>query len=129
MNLIKLLFSQEAKEFIYEQSVYRKNKGLNKLVVVLFYHSGESWTMSFCGNFVEMVEKHKVEKDSDFILWSDTNLDELKFKESEIEVYIENSIISELEEKSMVIIDAAKGEVKNRTVGVLFIKKESNVYG
>jgi len=85
--------------------------------------------MSFCGNFVEMVDKHKVEADSDFILWLETNLDELKFKESEIEVYIERSIISELEEKSMIIIDAAKGEVKNRTVGVLFIKKESNVYG
>lgn len=85
--------------------------------------------MSFCGNFVEMVDKHKVENDSDFILWSDTNLDEIKFKESEIEVFIEGSIIPELEEKSMVIIDAAKGEVKNRTVGVLFIKKESNVYG
>lgn len=85
--------------------------------------------MSFCGNFVEMVDKYKVETDSDFILWSDTNLDEIKFKESEIEVYIEGSIIPELEEKSMVIIDAAKGEVKNQTVGVLFIKKESNVYG
>jgi len=75
------------------------------------------------------VDKHKVEYDSDFILWPETNLDEIKFKESEIEVYIENSIISELEEKSMIIIDAAKGELKNRTVGVLFIKKESNVYG
>ena len=85
--------------------------------------------MSFCGNFVEMVDKYKVETDSEFILWSDTNLDEIKFKESEIEVYIEGSIIPELEEKSMVIIDAAKGEVENRTVGVLFIKKESNVYG
>lgn len=85
--------------------------------------------MSFCGNFVEMVDKEKVETDSDFILWSETNLDELMFKESEIEVYVELSIISELEEKSMIIIDAAKGEVKNRTVGVLFIKKESNVYG
>ncbi|TFF69023.1 MAG: hypothetical protein EU516_01525 [Promethearchaeota archaeon] len=85
--------------------------------------------MSFCGNFVEMVEKQKVEEDSDFILWTDSNLDELKFKESEIEIYIEGSIIPELEEKSMIIIDAAKGEVKNRTVGVLFIKKESNVYG
>jgi hypothetical protein len=85
--------------------------------------------MSFCGNFVEMVEKQKVEEDSDFILWTDSNLDELKFKESEIEIYIEGSIIPELEEKSMIIIDDAKGEVKNRTVGVLFIKKESNVYG
>jgi len=85
--------------------------------------------MSFCGNFVEMVEKYKVEEDSDFILWTDSNLDELEFKESEVEVYIEGTIIPELEEKSMIIIDAAKGEVKNRTVGVLFIKKESNVYG
>ena len=85
--------------------------------------------MSFCGNFVEMVEKHKVISDSDFLLWPETNLEEIRFQGDEIEVHIERSIISELEEKSMLIIDAAKGEVKNRTVGVLFIKKESNVYG
>ena len=85
--------------------------------------------MSFCGNFVEMVEKHKVDFDTDFILWSDTNLDDKKPQKGEIEVYIERSIIPELEEKSMVIIDAAKGEVSNKTVGVLFIKKDSNVYG
>jgi hypothetical protein len=85
--------------------------------------------MSFCGNFVEMVEKHKVDFDTDFILWLDTNLDEEKSQKGEIEVYIERSIIPELEEKSLVIIDAAKGEVSNKTVGVLFIKKDSNVYG
>jgi hypothetical protein len=85
--------------------------------------------MSFCGNFVEMVEKQKVDKDFDFIAWSDTNLDDAKVKKAEIEVYIERSIIPELEEKSMVIIDAAKGEISNKTVGMLFIKKDSNVYG
>jgi hypothetical protein len=85
--------------------------------------------MSFCGNFVEMVEKHKVDEDMDFILWSDTNLDDEKVKKAEIEVYIEKSIIPELEEKSLIIIDAAKGEISNKTVGVLFIKKDSNVYG
>ena len=42
VNNIKLIFSQEAKDFIYDQSLYRRNKGLNNLVVVLFYHSGES---------------------------------------------------------------------------------------
>ena len=42
VNYIKLIFSQEAKDFIYEQNNYRKSKGLNKLVVVLFYHSGET---------------------------------------------------------------------------------------
>lgn len=85
--------------------------------------------MSFCGNFVEMVEKHKVDEDMDFILWSDTNLDDEKVNKAEIEVYIEKSIIPELEEKSLIIIDAAKGEISNKTVGVLFIKKDSNVYG
>lgn len=85
--------------------------------------------MSFCGNFVEMVEKHKVDEDMDFILWLDTNLDDEKVKKAEIEVYVEKSIIPELEEKSLIIIDAAKGEISNKTVGVLFIKKDSNVYG
>jgi hypothetical protein len=85
--------------------------------------------MSFCGNFVEMVDKSKVDRDTDFILWEDTNLDENEFRKDEIEVYIEKSIIPELEEKSLIIIDAAQGELDNRTVGVLFIKKESDVYG
>jgi hypothetical protein len=42
VTIIKLVFSQEAKDFIYEQNSYRKNVGLNKSVVVLFYHSGET---------------------------------------------------------------------------------------
>jgi hypothetical protein len=85
--------------------------------------------MSFCGNFVEMVEKEKVSSDSDFILWPDTNLEESNLKLDDIEVYVEKTIIPELDKKSIVIIDAAKGNVKNKTIGVLFIKNESNVYG
>jgi hypothetical protein len=42
VNIIKLIFSKDAKDFIYEQISYRRNAGLNKMVVVLFYHSGET---------------------------------------------------------------------------------------
>ncbi len=42
VNFIKLIFSNEAKDFILEQASYRKDKNLDKLVVVLFYHSGET---------------------------------------------------------------------------------------
>jgi len=42
VNFIKLSFSNEAKKFIHEQISIRKIDGSNKLVLVLFYHSGES---------------------------------------------------------------------------------------
>jgi hypothetical protein len=58
-----------------------------------------------------------VESDKDFILWTDfanNNLD--------LNVYIEKSIIKELESKSLIEIHAAIGDVKGETIGVLFIK-------
>ena len=81
--------------------------------------------MSICGNFVELVERSKVFTDSDFERCYDTNLD----KNSEIEIYIERKIIPELEEKSLIIIEAAIGNVEGQEVGMLFIKRNSNTYG
>lgn len=85
--------------------------------------------MNFCGNVVELVEKYKVVNDNDFIHWKDTNLDDQLDNCLEIEVYIEKKIISELEEKPLIIIDAAIGELKGSKIGMLFMKKDSNVYG
>lgn len=85
--------------------------------------------MSFCGNVVELVEKYKVYNDDDFIRWKDTNIYENIDDYLEIEVYIEKKIISELEEKPLIIIDAAIGEVNGNKVGILFMKKNSNLYG
>ncbi|MFX1587176.1 MAG: hypothetical protein ACFFC1_03390 [Promethearchaeota archaeon] len=85
--------------------------------------------MNFCGNVVELVEKYKVYNDDDFIRWKDTNIYENIDDYLEIEVYIEKKIISELEEKPLIIIDAAIGEVNGNKVGILFMKKNSNLYG
>ncbi len=85
--------------------------------------------MSLCGNFVELVEKFKLLDDNDFVKLNDTNIENEQFKAEHIEVYIEKNIIPELEEKPLTIVDAAVGEVKGKKVGVLFIKKNSNVYG
>ncbi len=85
--------------------------------------------MSFCGNVVELVEKYKVYKDNDFIEWQNTNINKNLNKDLEIEVYIEKKIILELEDKPLVIIDASLGEVNGKKVGILFMKKDSNVYG
>jgi hypothetical protein len=80
--------------------------------------------MAFCGNVVELVQKHKVLKDkTGFVKWDEFDED------YEIEVYIENPLVPEFEQKPTMLIDAALGEVKGKTVGMLFIKKESNVYG
>ena len=85
--------------------------------------------MSLCGNFVELVEKFKLLDDNDFVKLKDTEIENEQFKVEHIEVYIEKLIIPELEEKPLTIVDVAVGEVKGRKVGLLFIKKNSNVYG
>lgn len=85
--------------------------------------------MSFCGNVVELVEKYKVYNDDDFIEWKDTNVYENINNCLEIEVYIEKKIIPQLEKKPLIIIDAAIGDVSGNKVGILFMKKDSNVYG
>lgn len=85
--------------------------------------------MSFCGNIVELVEKYKVYNDNDFIGWKNTNIYEKLNNDLEIEVYIEKKIIPQLEKKPLIIIDAAIGEVSGNKVGILFMKKDYNVYG
>ena len=85
--------------------------------------------MFLCGNFVELVEKYKLLEDYDFIKLRDTDIENEQFKNEHIDVYVENNIIPELEEKPLTIVDAAVGEVKGKKVGVLFIKKNSNLYG
>ena len=123
------MFSDKAVDYIHEQDQLFKEKNSKKLVVVLFYYSNESWLMSFCGNVVELVEKYKVYNDNDFIRWKDTNIYENIDDCLEIEVFIEKKIISELEEKPLIIIYAAIGEVNGNKVGMLFMKKKSNIYG
>jgi len=85
--------------------------------------------MSLCGNFVELVEKFKLLDDDDFVKLKDTDIENEQFKVEHIEVYIEKLIIPELEEKPLTIVDVAVGEVKGKKVGLLFIKKNANVYG
>jgi len=85
--------------------------------------------MSLCGNFIELVENFKLLDDDDFVKLKDADIENVQFKAVHIEVYIEKKIILELEGKQLTIVDAAVGEVKGKKVGLLFIKKNSNVYG
>lgn len=85
--------------------------------------------MSFCGNIVELVEKYKVVNDMDFILWNDTNIENNDSEIEKIEIYIEEKILEELEIKPLIIIDAVTRETEDSKVGMLFMKKESHVYG
>ena len=81
--------------------------------------------MSFCGNVLELVEKEKVlESYPEFVQWTeiDENID--------IEVYMEKSIIPELEAMGLIVIDAIISTIKNEKVGLLFMKKLNNdTYG
>ena len=85
--------------------------------------------MSLCGNFIELVEKFKLLDDDDFVKLKNADIENEQFKAVHIEVYIEKKIIPELEGKQLTILDAAVGEVKGKKVGLLFIKKNSNIYG
>ena len=81
--------------------------------------------MSFCGNVLELVEKEKVlEGYPEFIQWTDIDGD------GDIEVYLEKSIIPELKEQGLVVIDAIISDIKGKKVGLLFMKKLNNdTYG
>lgn len=80
--------------------------------------------MTFCGNVIELVEKYKIFEDKEnFILWKDIEGDH------DIEVYIEENIISEYIEKDLILIDAAIGELNGDQICLLFIKKQKDVYG
>jgi hypothetical protein len=85
--------------------------------------------MCFCGNVVELVEEYNILDDGDFIKLKNNEIEVQQFDSKHIDVYIEKKIILELEEKSSTTIDVAVGEVKGEKVGLLFIKKSSDVYG
>ena len=80
--------------------------------------------MAFCGNVLELVEKYKIlEENENFTQWKEIEGD------PEIEVYIENEIISEYRDMELVFIDVAIGQIDDEKIGMLFIKKKNDVYG
>jgi hypothetical protein len=85
--------------------------------------------MSFCGNVVELVEEYKLLNDDDFIRLNDSEIENRQIKTKHINVYIEKKIIHEFEAKTLTIVDAAIGDIEGKKVGMLFIKKNSDVYG
>jgi hypothetical protein len=66
---------------------------------------------------VELIEYKKVMDDMDFIIWTDESTDTLG-----TQIYIENKIIDELEQNSVIQINVALGEVKGEKIGFLFMK-------
>ncbi|MFX1274948.1 MAG: hypothetical protein ACFFBP_03710 [Promethearchaeota archaeon] len=81
--------------------------------------------MSFCGNVLELVEKYKVfEGYVEFVKWDSIE------ENPDVEVYMEKSIIPELEEKGIIVIDAIVSEVKGKKMGLLLMKKlNTDTYG
>jgi len=65
---------------------------------------------------VELIEYKKVMDDMDFIIWTDETTDTLG-----TQIYIENKIIEELEQNSVIQINVALGEVKGEKIGFLFM--------
>ena len=80
--------------------------------------------MSFCGNVLELVQKYKIFEDKEhFILWNNIE------KNPNIEVYIEEKVLPEIEEDDLLFIDAIIAEVKGEKSAFLFIRKNKDVYG
>ena len=102
---------------------YPYKSDLEKLVVAIFFYSSTTWTLAFCGNVLELIEKQKVIEDGDFIEWTDLD------KNLNINVFIEQNLLPELELKDQILIDVAIGEIKGVKIGMLFIKKSQDVYG
>ena len=84
--------------------------------------------MAICGNFVELIEAHKVKDDEDFILW-DASQNEDNNEGLDFDVYIENKIVEELSHKQLLLIDATRGKSDGKEVGMLFIKSDKDKYG
>jgi len=71
-----------------------------------------------------VVDKNKILNDSHlFILWDDVE------GNPPIEIFIEDQVMDEVEQKPELLIDAVIGEIKDKEYGMLFIKKDSNIYG
>lgn len=122
--MFKITVTEPALEYIIERNKLMNKKTVEKLVLAIFYYSTRSWTSIFCGNVVELVEKHKVLDDSiKFIPWNYDN------KYNDVEIYIEESIIPELTIEALITIDVAIGLIKGEKFGLFFIKKDPNVYG
>ncbi|NHJ20003.1 MAG: hypothetical protein EAX91_03595 [Candidatus Lokiarchaeota archaeon] len=85
--------------------------------------------MCFCGNVVELVEQHKILNDDDFIQLNDSEIENKQMKTKPINVYIEKKIIDEFEAQPLTIVDVAVGDIDGKKVGMLFIKKNLDVYG
>ena len=111
-------------DYISEQQKQSLQEGSeDELVIAIFFHSASNWTIAFCGNVVELVNKQDVLDDGHFIEFMDYK------HEPNIKVFIEDEIISELKSKEEVLIDVAIGEVYDEKIAMLFIKKSNNVYG
>ena len=86
--------------------------------------------MAFCGNVVDLVEKHKVLDDKEeFVKWK--KFDGITHNDSNLQVYIEKCIIPEFKIKDFIKIDLLTYNTleSGEQVALLFIKKEDNVYG
>ena len=89
--MFKLSFSAKAMDYIYKKN-NKITSELDKLVVAMFYYSENTWTTYFCGNVLELVEKHKILSDKEeFIKWA--NFDGIPPNDPYLKVYIEKSLI------------------------------------
>ena len=93
-------------DYIHEQQKQSiQEDSRDELVIAIFFHSASNWTIAFCGNVVELVEKQDVIEDGHFVEF-------MEYKhEPNIKVFIEEEIIPELKLKDQILIDAAIGEV------------------
>ena len=120
--MFKVSFTKTALDFIHEQQAINS---LDNLVVAFFYYSSESWMMAFCGNVIELVEKKKVlDGYPEFVKYNNISSD------SSVEVYVEKSILPELEQKELILVDAIQSESNGKKVGLLFMKRlNDDTYG
>ena len=80
--------------------------------------------MSFCGNVLELVEKYKIFEDKEeFIQWTEIEND------PDIEVFIEEKVLPEIQADDLVFIDAIIADMKGEKTAFLFMRKNKDVYG
>ena len=86
--------------------------------------------MAFCGNVVDLVEKHKVLDDKeDFVRWK--RFDGISHHDSNLQVYIEKNVVPEFKTRDSLRIELITYNTAESAeqVNLLFIKKDNDVYG
>ena len=92
--------AEELHKFMEEHNSEEDNQ---KPVLALYQYSARSWSGYFCQDVIQIVSKDKVLEYGDFVRWDDVD----KINGSDLEVYIDKTLLYDLKNALSIEIDAS----------------------